>query len=223
MRKRVRMLAAALAAALLLTVPALAAGTNESGVYDLQVASGYTLQMLDKNGNAAESCPVTVNGAAFTLYTDPVKFTLRFTGNAGEQYVVFLLSDADETTVPTAQNIQYIDQTAGESVTFTVYPQDMTAPGTYGVYVSSTTEAYTQVASFQVTTSWDEAPYILGDVNMDGFITSYDASVILQHIAGYITLNPTQMQAADTSKDGDVKSYDASCILQYIAGYITNF
>ena len=222
MRKRVRMLAAALAAALLLTVPALAAETTP-GVYNLKVNSGYTVQMLDESGEAAASCLAEVDGKTSTLYTGAVKFTLSFTGNAGEQYVVFLLSDADETTVPTAQNIQYIDQTAGESVTFTVYPQDMTAPGTYGVYVSSTTEAYTQVASFQVTTSWDEAPYILGDVNMDGFITSYDASVILQHIAGYITLNPTQMQAADTSKDGDVKSYDASCILQYIAGYIINF
>ena len=217
MRKRVRMLAAALAAALLLTVPALAAGTNESGVYDLQVASGYTLQMLDKNGNAAESCPVTVNGAAFTLYTDPVKFTLRFTGNASEQYVVFLLKDG---TVPTAQNIQYIDQMEGGAITFTVYPQDMTTPGTYGVYVSSTNQAYTEVASFQVTDSWEEASYVLGDVNMDGDINSLDALLLLQFNAMMVELNETQKQAADVNGDGTINSIDALVILQINAGII---
>ena len=216
MRKRVRMLAAALAAALLLTVPALAAETTP-GVYNLKVNSGYTVQMLDESGKAAASCLAVVGDTTSTLYTGAVKFTLSFTGSAGEQYVVFLLKDG---TVPTAQNIQYIDQTEGGSVTFTVYPQDMTTPGTYGVYVSSTTEAYTEVASFQVTTSWEKAPYILGDVNMDGDINSLDALLVLRFNAMMVELNETQKQAADVNSDGTINSIDALVILQINAGII---
>lgn len=223
MRKRIRMLAAALAAALLLTVPAFAADDTqtEPGVYNVTVESGYTLELQTADGNKAESCLAVVGGTTSTLYTGAVKFTLGFTGNTGEQYVVFLLQGSE--VVPTQSNIRYIDQKEGGAISFTVYPSELTTPGDYGVYVSSTSQAYKKVASFQVTDSWKEAPYILGDVDGNRLVTAYDASTILQYIAGYITLDATQMQAADTSKDGDVKAYDASCILQYIAGYITNF
>lgn len=221
MRKRIRMLAAALAAALLLTVPAFAADTQtEPGVYNVTVESGYTLELQTADGNKAESCLAVVGGTTSTLYTGAVKFTLGFTGNTGEQYVVFLLQGSE---VPTQSSIRYIDQKEGGAVSFTVYPSELTTPGSYGVYVSSTNQAYTEVASFQVTNSWEKAPYVLGDVDMNGSITPYDASLILQHIANITDLNSTQIAAADTSKDGVVLPYDASLILQYLANIIDHF
>lgn len=221
MRKRIRMLAAVLAAALLLTVPAFAAETQtEPGVYNVTVESGYTLELQTADGSKAASCLAVVGDTTSTLYTGAVKFTLGFTGNAGEQYVVFLLQDSE---VPTQSSIRYIDQKEGGAVSFTVYPSELTTPGSYGVYVSSTNQAYTEVASFQVTNSWEKAPYVLGDVDMNGSITPYDASLILQHIANITDLNSTQIAAADTSKDGVVLPYDASLILQYLANIIDHF
>lgn len=219
MRKRIRMLAAALAAALLLTVPAFAADTQtEPGVYNVTVESGYTLELQTADGNKAESCLAVVGGTTSTLYTGAVKFTLGFTGNTGEQYVVFLLQGSE--VVPTQSNIRYIDQKEGGAISFTVYPSELTTPGDYGVYVSSTNQAYTEVASFQVTNSWEKAPYILGDVDMDGDINSLDALLLLQFNAMMVELNETQKQAADVNGDGTINSIDALVILQINAGII---
>lgn len=219
MRKRIRMLAAALAAALLLTVPAFAAETQtEPGVYNVTVESGYTLVLQTAEGNKAASCLAVVGDTTSTLYTGAVKFTLGFTGNADEQYVVFLLQGSE--AVPTQSNIRYIDQKEGGAVSFTVYPSDLTTPGDYGVYVSSTNQAYTKVASFQVTDSWEKAPYILGDVDMDGDINSLDALLLLQFNAMMVELNETQKQAADVNGDGTINSIDALVILQINAGII---
>lgn len=223
MRKRIRMLAAALAAALLLTVPAFAADDTqtEPGVYNVTVESGYTLELQTADGNKAESCLAVVGGTTSTLYTGAVKFTLGFTGNTGEQYVVFLLQGSE--VVPTQSNIRYIDQKEGGAISFTVYPSELTTPGDYGVYVSSTNQAYTKVASFQVTDSWEKAPYILGDVDLDGKITAYDSSLILQYLAETTKLDTKKQQAADTSKNGAVDAYDSSLILQYLAEMIDEF
>lgn len=219
MRKRIRMLAAALAAALLLTVPAFAAdGTQtEPGVYNVKAESGYTLELQAVDGSKAASCLAVVGDTTSTLYTGAVKFTLGFTGIAGDQYVVFLLQGSE---VPTQSNIRYIDQKEGGAVSFTVYPSDLTTPGDYGVYVSSTNQAYTKVASFQVTNSWEKAPYILGDVDMDGDINSLDALLLLQFNAMMVELNETQKQAADVNGDGTINSIDALVILQINAGII---
>ena len=222
MRKRIRMLAAALAAALLLTVPAFAADTQtEPGVYNVTVESGYTLELQTADGNKAESCLAVVGDTTSTLYTGAVKFTLGFTGNAGEQYVVFLLQDSE---VPTQSSIRYIDQKEGGAISFTVYPSELTTTGDYGVYVSSTSQAYKKVASFQVTDSWEEAPYILGDVNMDGDININDALFVLKYIVGTESLTERQQQAANVEKsDPSININDALKILKYIVGNITEF
>lgn len=221
MRKRIRMLAAVLAAALLLTVPAFADETQtEPGVYNVTVESGYTLELQTADGSKAASCLAVVGDTTSTLYTGAVKFTLGFTGNAGEQYVVFLLQDSE---VPTQSSIRYIDQKEGGAVSFTVYPSELTTPGSYGVYVSSTNQAYTEVASFQVTNSWEKAPYVLGDVDMDQSVTSADASQVLQYVVRLITLSDDQLASASVSGSNSVTSNDAALILQYAAKLIDKF
>ena len=60
---------------------------------------------------------------------------------------------------------------------------------------------------------------MLGDVNGDGKVTAYDASLILQHTANLVDL--TGVAAADVNKDGKITAYDASMILQYTAGLVT--
>ncbi len=64
---------------------------------------------------------------------------------------------------------------------------------------------------------------ILGDVSLNGEIKPYDASLVLQHTVGNITLTATQQGVADVSDDATISSYDASLILQYSIGLITDF
>jgi large repetitive protein len=55
----------------------------------------------------------------------------------------------------------------------------------------------------------------LGDVNNDGFITSYDASLVLLYVVGNTSFNDAQKVAADVNKDGSIGANDASRILMY--------
>lgn len=62
-----------------------------------------------------------------------------------------------------------------------------------------------------------------GDVNNDGVVNAYDASLLLQYAAGKLTSSDIVVGAADVSGDGSANAYDASLILQYAAGKITEF
>ncbi|MDP1622772.1 MAG: right-handed parallel beta-helix repeat-containing protein [Bacteroidales bacterium] len=82
-----------------------------------------------------------------------------------------------------------------------------------------------------VTTSVNYAPFltsgannpIMGDVSLNGIVQAYDASLVLQHVVGGITLNSTQQQVADVSFAAGITAYDASLILQYVVGLIKFF
>lgn len=60
--------------------------------------------------------------------------------------------------------------------------------------------------------------YALGDVNLDGRITSSDALLALQASVGKITLESARQNAADVDKDGSITATDALLILQYSVG-----
>ena len=112
-----RKLSALLLAALLLvslSMTALAADTPTYGAYNVKAESGYT---LTPDG--------TANGG---FYANASAFTLSCpAGTSGEQTLVLLL--AGESRVPTADNLQYIDQQAsdGSSISFTLKPKELTA------------------------------------------------------------------------------------------------
>ena len=58
-------------------------------------------------------------------------------------------------------------------------------------------------------------PEKTGDVNG---ISSFDASLVAQHVAGLIVLGPCKGTAADASGNGSITSFDASLIAQFAAG-----
>lgn len=62
-----------------------------------------------------------------------------------------------------------------------------------------------------------------GDVTENGDVSALDASQLLQHISGLITLEGTALINADVSGNGSVSTLDASLILQYVSGLITCF
>ncbi len=219
--KKLSAVLAILLALTLLTPAALAAGMQTTPVvYGLSVESGYSVSFKTADGSVAGTATGIVGGSTGTVYKDAAKLELSFTGTPGEQYAVFLLKDS---TVPTQGSIKYIDQTEGSSVKFTVYPYDLGETGSYGLYVSSTNMGYTKVAEFSVTDSWEEAPYTLGDVNMDGSIDVIDASLILRYAANLNTLTDTQKAAADVNGNNSIDVIDASMVLRYAANLIDSF
>ncbi len=219
--KKLSAVLAIVLAVMLLTTAALAAGTQTTPVvYGLNVESSYIVSFKTADGSAAGTATGIVGGSTGTVYKDAAKLELSFTGTPGEQYAVFLLKDS---TVPTQGSIKYIDQTEGSSVKFTVYPYDLGETGSYGLYVSSTNMGYTKVAEFSVTDSWEEAPYTLGDVNMDGSIDVIDASLILRYAANLNTLTDTQKAAADVNGNNSIDVIDASMVLRYAANLIDSF
>ena len=60
-----------------------------------------------------------------------------------------------------------------------------------------------------------------GDTDGDGYVTSMDASFVLQKVASMDV--EIDEEAADVDGDGYVTSMDASYILQYVANIITEF
>lgn len=59
---------------------------------------------------------------------------------------------------------------------------------------------------------------LAGDVSLNGSVQAYDASLVLQHAVGSVTLSTAQKSVADVSGDGTITSYDGTLILQYVAG-----
>lgn len=198
MKRRMLALLLAVLTLTMLTAAAFAEDTEVLGVYN--VTGPLTVTNGTKDGG---------------FYAGADTFKLNCTGLTGEYSLVLLL--AGDSAVPTEGNIQYIDQMsiANGAVKFTLKPKALKV-GTYNIYISTTDEALKKVASFQ----YGEKPeYTLGDVNGDGKVSAYDASMILQHTVGLIDL--AGVAAADVNKDGKISAYDASMILQYTVGLIT--
>ena len=65
--------------------------------------------------------------------------------------------------------------------------------------------------------------YVIGDVNRDGKVNIFDATLIQCYVAQMVTLDDEQLKLADARGDGRVNIFDATMIMQYLAGYITEF
>lgn len=210
----------------ILCVGTLAAEASTSGVYDVKTSTGYTLKPQTADSTPITASNVTINGKSQSLYANAERFTL--TGpisGTGNQNLVFALKGdtaalGTNTTIPTENNIVYIDQKAadGSAVTFSIYPSALESGVTYGIYVVGTSTSYTKVASFSY-----YAPYVLGDADQDQRVTSADASLILQYVAQLAQLEGNAFDAAKVGDGKTVSSADASLILQYVAQLITKF
>ena len=64
---------------------------------------------------------------------------------------------------------------------------------------------------------------IYGDVDGNGEVQAYDASLVLQNVIELIDFNENQIFTADVDGNGQIQAYDASLILQYIVGIIDEF
>ena len=201
----------------LLCVGVLAADSEpvKGGIYNIK-SSNVT---LTPNTEATKD---TVDGAEYTdYYANAVKFEVKAENlTENQQYLLLVLkgdADGGAPSVPTADNIAYIDQMAatGTGVDFTAYPKELTK-GTYYVYLvggGTAFNAASPVATFQY-----DKKYKLGDVDENNRITTSDAVEILQSIVGKKTLTETQRLAADVDGNNSITAGDAVYILQFIVG-----
>ena len=217
MKKLLRTLLLAAALTALLCVSALAA----DGAVSITGQTGATLTPKTAAGET-----ITVEGGK---YAGAVQFDLTAENlTDGSQYLVLMLKDAGETTVPTAENIYYINQKAAADgkLTFTnaggdsVYPMDL-VNGTYSIYIVGEGKTFTPAnadASFTY-----EAGYTLGDVNNDGSVDTSDAVLALRIYVGTYSATDVQRKAADVSKDGVIDTTDALLMLRFYVGSIKSF
>lgn len=210
----------------ILCVGTLAAEADTSGVYDVKTSADYTLTPQTADSTTITASNVTINGESQPFYANAERFTLTAPiSGTGNQNLVFALKGdtaalGTNTTIPTENNIVYIDQKAadGSAVTFSIYPSALESGVTYGIYVVGTSTSYTKVASFSY-----YAPYVLGDVNSDGKIEAVDALRVLRFLADQVELSSTEKLAADVNRDTKIEAVDALRILRYVAGQIEEF
>ena len=212
MKRRILALLLAVLTLTALTAAAFAADTTTEtlGAFNLKGSEGYTLTVVGTEATGG-------------FYKGATRFQLTCNGLPGKYSLVLLLKEGKEQAdgtegipTPTENNLQYIDQQniAAQKATFDLFPKSLER-GVYNVYVSTDKVTLKKVASFE----YGEKPkYRLGDVDNDGEIAAYDASLILQHTVNLIDL--TGNPAADVDKDGEIAAYDASMILQYLVKLI---
>ena len=211
MKRRILALLLAVLTLTALTAAAFAAETTTEtlGAFNLKGSEGFVLTVEGGTGDGG-------------FYANANKFKLTCTGLSGQYSLVLLLKEGEDQAegtkgIPTESNLQYIDQQdiKAQAAEFILFPKQMET-GTYNVYVSTNSADLMQVASLE----YGEKPkYRLGDVNNDGKISAYDASLVLQHTVKLIDL--TDVPAADVDKNGKITAYDASMILQYTVGLVT--
>ncbi|HZJ99006.1 MAG TPA: hypothetical protein VFC79_03315 [Tissierellaceae bacterium] len=87
-------------------------------------------------------------------------------------------------------------------------------------YIGTTT-----YCSDEFTITWKEpvTSFTYGDVDGVAGISSNDASLVLQHVLGKITLEGNDLLAADVDGVSGISSNDASLILQKVLGKISKF
>jgi Domain of unknown function (DUF5060)/Putative collagen-binding domain of a collagenase/Secretion system C-terminal sorting domain/Dockerin type I domain len=142
---------------------------------------------------------------------------------AGETYAVYLKTGGTTNLNITGASATYTvkwynPRTGGSLKDGTV--KTVNGPGnpSIGQPPSETTKDWVALVS----TDAPQTP-LIGDASLDGTISALDASLILQHAIGLITLPSAAIPLADASGNGEIIAFDASLVLQYVANLRTCF
>lgn len=214
-----RIIALVLAATLILSVTAFAA---------------EDVPVFEKKGGGAAGETINV-----TFNADFTKLNVEYTSSAIHEagggysgfYMVWMVTGTtvgDKTYyIPKDGTLQYIGQGSASGNTFTfngVYPTSMTDAA---IMISGAglkeIDTKDDAVDGLYTLGYVKMPYKLGDVDLDGDITSADAVAMNQHLAEIEELTGTSFRMADIDKDGSITSADAVFLNQYLAGSIKNF
>ncbi len=191
-----------------------------SGICNVTVENAYnsTVTVKAQKADKTEVASPTSEGGK-QVYADAVRLELTYTtAQNASQYVAFVL---DGGTVPTEDNVAYIDQigASNDQAVFDIYPGTLTTGKTYDIYLSSDATTGIQNA-VKVASFGYYAAYTPGDVNEDGRINGNDAMQCFHHVVGNVTLTGNQFLAADVVKNNVVNAQDGMRILHFVVGNI---
>ncbi len=161
------------------------------GVVDL------TLQNVQIGNDAGEHLTVTCNNGSIQIKNRSV-YTVKFDTQGGSAVADAQVVEGGSLTAPAAP------VKAGH--VFDSWYQDAAC---------SDANLWDFTNSKVVSNTTLYAKWLLtGDVNFDGIIDSFDASLIIKYYTGRITLTPKQIAVADINSDGIGNSFDANIIIQ---------
>ena len=132
-------------------------------------------------------------------------------------------SEKDDTITITLANDEhtYTTTITSSGINNTVdYRIENVAAGTYTMTVSKenhVTREYEIVVSGSDVMQ-DVKIYLLGDVNMDGFVKSNDMIMVRQYLLTNLTLDTYQQKLADTNGNGEIQSNDLIRLRQHLLG-----
>ena len=147
-------------------------------------------------------------------------FKVTKTGVTDGQLYLVMIQKGDANAKPTAENLYYLNVDKASSATFTMdaYPKDLDE-GTYVVYLSdyaNSNGGRKAVATLSVTDPNHDVLY--GDVDGNGKVKSWDATVLACYLAGQSEFQNINLQNADCNGDGKVKSWDLTVLYCHLAG-----
>lgn len=220
----------------LLCGSALAEGERSlnAGFYDIDMSAvtGVTIEPQDGNGAKVTAVTAAVGSGTATYYeAERLGVTYKNAAiQAGDQFVVMLVTG--NALPKDANTICYIDQDAAAagSVAFNVYPLLPATATPMTLYITSNNGSIGTVKiplQYATAGTYKVAPYVLGDVDSDGYWTANDALYTLQIAVNKSTIkiggNDVEVTdivraAADVDTDGYVTANDASKILQKAVG-----
>ena len=162
------------------------------------------------------SCPCIVDSPSRIKYTGPI------TINEDSYIIAYAVKDGMKDSKTTL--FIYEVNAVVETVPVTTVPVT-TVPVTT---VPVTTVPVTTVPPTTIPVSIPREQILVGDVNLDGRVTIYDATLIQKYIVERISFNECQLLAADCDFDGKISIKDASCIQKYIVeltgcGYVGQY
>jgi len=193
--------------------------------------TGSTNAGLVLDGNAQIGAPMTVQCGLRVGQTGylSVSAPIRVEGSLENMAVIDIFYD-DGGSLTLADPKNYIDHYEDYSSVIFVnsqgkqLPQDAVAGlDTANFQISEMDDTYGHywmLYDYQMPVSGKP---LWGDVNGDGMVGSYDATLILQYDVGMIGEAGLVLANMDVSGDGMIGSYDATLILQYDVGMITAF
>lgn len=176
-------------------------------------------------GTALAAVEVTPGDDASVTVTKDAEekvFQVTKTGVTDGQLYLVMIQKGDANAKPTAENLYYLNVDKASSATFTMdaYPKDLDE-GTYVVYLSdyaNSNGGRKSVATLQVGPNGGGGDVLYGDVDGNGKVKSWDATVLACYLAGQSEFQNINLQNADCNGDGKVKSWDLTVLYCHLAG-----
>ncbi len=105
------------------------------------------------------------------------------------------------------------------------YVETVSGDGTNFAYIVNSDNKLTNygLVGHRVNFAISEKGNKLGDINGNGYVDSFDASIALRADIKLVTLTDNEKALGDTNGDGKVSTIDASQILRYDVGLINGF